>query len=162
MADGTPVTATVRNGGRTPSDPGAVEEWLALMPPYGRWVSGRTVCPFRQGVASSEAETFCNLEGGLATLERGGDDPPPRGWARYPRARRRRRARSRALAGSPRARRRSPRGSEGGADGPHCVRGLRAGLLWVLSFLPDWKEAIGLRGLGFPACVCIFRVILVP
>src|SRR6185436_10577525 len=35
------------------------------------WVSGRTVCPFRRGVASSEAETFCSLEGRLATLERG-------------------------------------------------------------------------------------------
>ena len=48
-----------------------------------------------EGVASSEAEMFCFLEGRLATLERGGDDPPPRGWARYPRARRRRGARSR-------------------------------------------------------------------
>ena len=42
------------------------------MPPYGGRVSGRAVCPFRRGVASSEAETFCSLEGGLATLERGG------------------------------------------------------------------------------------------
>ena len=63
-----------------PSDPGAVEEWLALMPPYGRQVSGRAICPFRRGVASSEAETFCFLEGRLATLERGGDHPAgPRG-----------------------------------------------------------------------------------
>ena len=30
MADGTPVTATVRNGGLTPSGPGAAEEWLAF------------------------------------------------------------------------------------------------------------------------------------
>ena len=42
------------------------------MPPYGGWVSGRAVCPFRRGVASSEAETFCFLEGRLATLERDG------------------------------------------------------------------------------------------
>ena len=28
LADGTLVTATVRNSGRTPSDPDAVEEWL--------------------------------------------------------------------------------------------------------------------------------------
>ena len=42
------------------------------MPPYGGWVSGRAVCPFRRGVASSEAETFCFPEGRLATLERGG------------------------------------------------------------------------------------------
>ena len=69
--DETPVTATVGNGDLTPSDPGAVEEWLALMPPYGGRVSGRAVCPFRRGVASSEAETFCSFEGRLATLERG-------------------------------------------------------------------------------------------
>src|SRR6185295_2915866 len=59
----------VGNGGLTPSDPGAVEEWLALMPPYGGQVSGRAVCPFCRGVASSEAETFFSLEGRLATLE---------------------------------------------------------------------------------------------
>ena len=63
----------VGNGGLTPSDPGAVEEWLALMPPYGGRVSGRAVCPFRRGVASSEAETIRSPEGRLATLERGGD-----------------------------------------------------------------------------------------
>ena len=63
MADGTPVTATVGNGGLTPSDPGAVEEWLALMPPYGVQVSERVVCPFRRGVASSEAETRGAVEG---------------------------------------------------------------------------------------------------
>ena len=72
MADETPVTATLGNGGLTPSDPGAVEEWLALMPPYGGRVSGMAVCPFRRGVASAEAEAFCSLEGRLATLERGG------------------------------------------------------------------------------------------
>ena len=63
------VTTTVGYGGLTPSDSGAVEEWLALMPPYGGRVRGRTVCPFRRGVASSEAETFCSLEGRLVTLE---------------------------------------------------------------------------------------------
>ena len=73
MADKTPVTATVANGGLTPSDLGAVEEWLALMSPYGEWVSGRAVCPFRRRVASSEAETIRSLEGRLATLERGED-----------------------------------------------------------------------------------------
>ena len=72
LADETPVTATVGNGGLTPSDSGAMEEWLALMPSYGGRVSGRAVCPFRRGVASSEAETFCSLEGRLATLELGG------------------------------------------------------------------------------------------
>ena len=43
------------------------------MPPYGEWASGRAVCPFRQGVTSSEAETICSPKGRLATLERGGD-----------------------------------------------------------------------------------------
>ena len=84
-----------------------------LMPPYGGRVSGRAACPFRRGVASSEAEMICPSDGRLATLERGGDDPPPRGWACYPRARGRRGARPRASAGSPRARRRSPHGFEG-------------------------------------------------
>ena len=47
MADGTPVTAAVGDGGLAPSDPGAVEV--------------------------SEAEMICPSEGRLATLERGGD-----------------------------------------------------------------------------------------
>ena len=63
MADETPVTATVGNDGLTPSDPGAVEERLALMPPYGVRMSGRAVCPFRRRVASSEAETRGAVEG---------------------------------------------------------------------------------------------------
>jgi len=80
LADETPVTATVGNGGLTPSDPGAVEEWLALMPPYGWRVIGRAICLFRRGVASSEAEMIRPSEGRLATLERGGDHPAgPRG-----------------------------------------------------------------------------------
>ena len=51
------------NGGLTQSDPGAVEEWLALMPPCGGRVSGMAVCPFRRGVASSEAEAHGAVEG---------------------------------------------------------------------------------------------------
>ena len=43
------------------------------MPPYGGWVSGRAVRPFRRGVASSEAEMIRSPKGRLATLERGGD-----------------------------------------------------------------------------------------
>ena len=82
MANETPVTVTMGNGGLTPSDPGAVEEWLALVPPYGGRVSGRAVCPFRRGVASSEAETFCSLEGRLDTLERGGGAGRGRGLRR--------------------------------------------------------------------------------
>ena len=80
------------------------------MPPYGGRVSGRSVCPSRQGVASSEAETFCSLEGKLVTLEQGrgaveGSGGEPSSEAEI----------------TPRIR--------GGADGPHCVRGPRAGFL---------------------------------
>jgi len=63
----------VGDDGLTPSDPGAVEEWLEFNVPYDGPVSGRTVCPFRREVASSEAETIRPLEGRLATLERDGD-----------------------------------------------------------------------------------------
>ena len=42
------------------------------MTPYDGRVSGRAICPFRRGVASSEAETIRLPEGRLATLERGG------------------------------------------------------------------------------------------
>ena len=40
-----------------------------LMPPYGRRVSGRAICLFRRGVASSEAEMIRPSEGRLAILE---------------------------------------------------------------------------------------------
>jgi len=50
-----------------------------LMPPYGGRASGRAVCPFRQGVASSEAETIRSPEGRLLTLERGGVSTLSRG-----------------------------------------------------------------------------------
>ena len=53
--------------------------------------------------------------------------------------------------GNPRARQRSSRGPERGANGPH------AGLLWVLSFLPHWKEAVGLCGSSCLTCVCVFQ-----
>ena len=72
----------MRNGGLTPSDPGAVEEWLALMPPFGGRVSGSAVCPFRRGVASSLAEMIRSPEGRLATLERGGGAGRGRGLQR--------------------------------------------------------------------------------
>ena len=55
-----------------------------------------------------------------------------------------------------------PTGPKGGADELHRVLGPRVGLFRVLSFLPDWKEAVGLRGTGCPACVCVFRVVLGP
>ena len=70
---------------------------------------------------------------------------------RYPRASRRYGAQSRGLDRDPRARRRSPRGFEGGANGPH------AGLLRVLCFLPDWKEAVGLCRPSCLTWVCVFQ-----
>ena len=76
LADGAPVTAIVGNGDLTPSVLGAVEEWLAFNAPYDGRVSGRAVCPLRRGVASSEAEMSCLLEGRFATHERGGDVLP--------------------------------------------------------------------------------------
>ena len=76
MADGTPVTATERNGGLTPSDPGAVEEWL----PFNASV---------QRVGERKGHLSFLSRGGL---ERGGVDLLSRGQARYPRARRRRSA----------------------------------------------------------------------
>ena len=50
-----------------------------LMPSYGGRVSGRAVCLFCRGVASSEVESIHSLEGRLATLERGGDAGRGRG-----------------------------------------------------------------------------------
>ena len=90
LADGTPVTAIVGNGGLTPSVLGAVEEWLALnasvrragerqgrlsFPSRGGLERGGGVSP-RSGVGSlpsSEAEAIRLPEGRLATLERGGN-----------------------------------------------------------------------------------------
>ena len=89
MTDGTPVTATVGNGGLTPPVLSTVEEWLAFNASVRRQLGGWDVCPLRRGVASSEAdmsylleggslpsseaEMICPLEGRFATLERGGD-----------------------------------------------------------------------------------------
>ena len=76
MADKTPVTATVGNGGLAPSGPGAVEEWLAFNASVRRAGErkGRLSFPSRGG------------------LNRGEDVLLSRGQARYPRARRRRSA----------------------------------------------------------------------
>ena len=52
------------------------------MPPYIGRVRGRAVCPSCRGVASSEAESICSLEGRLATLEQGGDVGRGRGSRR--------------------------------------------------------------------------------
>ena len=123
MADGTPVTATVGNGGLTPSVLGAVEEWLAFNASVRQ--AGE-----RKGRLSSSSR------GGL---ERGGDAGRGRG-SRW----------------EPSSETEITRWSEGGADG------LRTGLLLVLSFFPDWKKVVGLRGLSCLICVCVFRVILVP
>ena len=63
LADGTAVTATVGNGGLTPSVLGAVEEWLAFNASV-RWAGERQGC------------LSLMLRGGL---ERGGDEVPARG-----------------------------------------------------------------------------------
>ena len=107
-------------------------------------------------MASSEAEVSHLLESRFATLERGGDVSPARGWIRYPRARRRCGAQSRVPMGALERGGDRSAVSRGDANGPH------AELLCVLSFLLDWKEAVGLRGLSRLTCVCVFRVILVP
>ena len=99
--DGTPVTATVGNGGLTPSDPGAVEEWLSFNASVRR--AGE-----RKGYLSSSSK------GGL---EQGRDDLPARGQVRYPRARRRRGARSTVSIGA----------LERGGDHPASPRGVRMG-----------------------------------
>ena len=49
------------------------------MPPYDGRVSGKDVCPLRRGVASSETEMSCPLEGKSSTLKRGGDAGHSRG-----------------------------------------------------------------------------------
>ena len=95
--DGTPVTATVQSGGLTPSDPGAAAEWLAFNASVRRVGERMAICLFCRGVASSEAESTRVLEGRLDTIERGGDA------GRL----------SRVSAGSPRAKRRLPRGFVG-------------------------------------------------
>ena len=86
LADGTPVTATVSNGGLTPSVLGAVEEWLAFNASVRRAGErkGRLSFPSRGGLErggddsprsrvgslpSSEAKTIRLPEGSLATLE---------------------------------------------------------------------------------------------
>ena len=96
LADGTPVTATVGNGGLTPSVLGAVEEWLAFNASVRRAgerqgclsSSSRgglerggdgSPCSRAGSLPSSEAEMICLLEGRFATLERGGDAGRSRG-----------------------------------------------------------------------------------
>ena len=93
----TPITATVGNGGLTPSDLGAVEEWLAFNTSVRR--AGE-----RKGRLSFSSR------GGL---ERDGDDSPRSRVGSLPSSEAETRGAVESLDGSPRARRRSPRGSEG-------------------------------------------------
>ena len=45
--------------------------------------------------------------------------------------------------------------------GPRGVRmGRVLGFFELFPFFPDWKEAVGLRGLSCLVCVCVLRVIL--
>ena len=119
LADGTPGAIAVRNGGLTPSDPGAAAESLAFNAFVRRSGerTGRLSFPLRGGI------------------ERGGVDPLSRGLARYPRARRRREALSRVSAGSPRARRRLSRGFEGVRMGCTVFTGRGLGFFESFPFL---------------------------
>ena len=146
MAGETPVTTTVGHGGLTPSDPSVMEGQLALMPPYGGRVSGKAVCLFRRGVASSEAEMICSPEGRLATLERGGDAGRGRGirWGALERG------------GD------HPAGSRGVRMGRTAYVGRVLGFFESFPFFQIGKEVVGLRGPGCLACVCVFMAILVP
>ena len=126
MADKTLVTVTVRSGGLTLSDPGAVAlAFNVSVRRAGEWVA---VCPFHRGVASSEAELICLFEGRLATLERGGDA------GRL----------SRVSAGSPRAKQRLPRGFVGVWMGCTVYLGCGSGFFESFPFL-----RIGRRLLAF-------------
>ena len=100
------------------------------MPPYGGRASKRAVCPFRRGVASSEAESVRSLEGRLTTLERSGNI----------------RRLSRVPTGGPQARWRLPRGFEGARRGRTVYMGCGLGFFESFPFLRIWKEAVGLRG----------------
>jgi hypothetical protein len=83
LADRTPVTATVGNGGLSPSGPGAVEEWLAFNASVRRAGERKGCLSFPSRVASSEAEMIPpSPEGRLATLERGGGAVRGRGLRR--------------------------------------------------------------------------------
>ena len=89
------------------------------MPPYGGRLSGGAACPLRRGVASSEAEMSYLLEGGslpsseeeMCYLLEGGSLPSSKAEMR---------GAVESPDGSPRARRRSSRGPERGANGPYA------------------------------------------
>ena len=89
------------------------------MPPYGGQLSGGAVCSLRRGMASSEAEMSYPLEGGSLPSSEAEVVGPLKGGS-LPSSEAEMRGAVEGLDGSPRARRRSPRGSEGGADGPHA------------------------------------------
>ena len=98
------------------------------MPSYGGRVGGWLFCPFCRGEASSEAESTRSLEGRLTTIERGGDA------GRL----------SRVSAGSPRAKRRLPRGFVGVRMGRAVFLGRRLSFFESFPFL-----RIGRRLLAF-------------
>ena len=130
MADKTPVTATVRSGGLTPSDPGAAEEWLAFNVSVQRAGErkGRLSLPSRDGLErggddplpprvgslpSSEVESVRSLEGRLTTLERSG----------------KREVLVEGPGGRPSSEAEIAPRVRGGSEGPHCVHGPWIGLL---------------------------------
>src|SRR6185503_3214525 len=91
----------------------------------------------------------------------GVDDPLSRGQARYPRARRGRGARSRASAGSPRARRKSPRGSEGVRTGRTAYVGRVLGFFESFPFFQIRRRLQAFVGLVAQHSF-VFRAVLVP
>jgi len=97
LVDGIPVIAAVRSGGLMPSDPSVAVELLAFNASVQR-------------AGEQTGHQFLLLRGNLV---RGGVGLLPRGLVRYPRAKRRCGALSRASAGRPRARQRLLRGFEG-------------------------------------------------
>ena len=138
------------------------------MPSYGERLGGGAVCPLCRGVASSEAQMSYSLEGGFATLERGGDMLRGRGSRGEPS---REAEMSHPLEGRSTTLERGgdcpagPRGTlERGGDRSAGSRGMRMGRTLGLfeSFPSDWNEAVGLHG---PSCLsmCLrFKAILVP
>ena len=107
LVDRIPVTATVGNGGLTPSVLGTVEEWLAFNASVRR--AGE-----RKGRLSFSSRGGLERDGDYSPRLRVGSLPSSEAETiRLPSSEAEMRGAVEGLDGSPRARRRSPRGSEG-------------------------------------------------
>ena len=113
LADGTPITATVGNGGLTPSDPGAVEEWLAFNASVRRAGERKSRLSFlsRGGLRTWRSRSALSRVGSLPSSE-----AETRGAVE-------------GLGGEPSSEAEIAPRVRGGLDGPHCVRGPRIRLL---------------------------------